>query len=69
MNKYKYAELHGKIISRYGTIAAFAKALEINKNSVANKLSGRTPWKEREIAKSCELLSINPAEIATYFLL
>ena len=69
MNKYKYAELHGKIISRYGTLAAFADALEINKNSVSNKLSGRTPWKEREISKSCELLSISPVDVAFYFLL
>ena len=69
MNKYKYSELHGKIISRYGTLAAFADALEINKNSVSNKLSGRTPWKEREISKTCELLMIAPVDVAYYFLI
>jgi hypothetical protein len=69
MNKYKYSELHGKIIGTYGTLANFAKALEINKNSVTNKLTGRTPWKEPEITKICTLLSIPPSDVAIYFLL
>ena len=34
MNKYKYSELHGKIIATYGTLASFAEAIFTNATAV-----------------------------------
>ena len=69
MNKYKYNELHGKIIAKFGTLGAYANALKIHPNSVTNKLTGDTPWKEREISKTRELLGFSESETTLYFLL
>ena len=69
MNKYKYAELHGKIIAKFGTLTAYAKEMNLNANSVTNKLMGRTPWKQKEITETSKALNFNAEETALYFLL
>ena len=69
MNKYKYNELHGKIIAKFGTLGPFADALEISYCSVLNKLVGRTPWKTKEIKKISELLNFTAEDTSLYFLM
>jgi len=63
----KYPKVNGKIAEVYGTRTRYAVALGISINSLCNKLNGKTPWKEREIAKSCELLNIPKEDIGIYF--
>lgn len=67
MNKYQYAELHGKIVARYGTLREYAEALGISTNSLAYKLNGKSPWKYREIVAARELLALTEEEINKYF--
>ena len=69
MNKYKYNELHGKIIAKFGTLGEYAKCINISSLSVANKLTGKTPWKQIEIQKTAELLNFSAEDTAFYFLL
>lgn len=69
MNKYKYKELHGKIVAKYGTLKNFANAIKISQNSVTNKLCGKTPWKEKEIVACSILFNFTKEETAIFFLL
>ncbi len=64
---YDYSKLTGKIIEVFGTRDAFAKALGVTKESVSLKLKGKTPWKQIEIDKTCELLDIDKSDICIYF--
>lgn len=65
----RYPKVDGKITELFGTRTRYAHALGISINSLSNKLNGKTPWKEREITTSCELLNIPKEEIGIYFLL
>ncbi len=62
------SKLIGKIIEVYGTREAFYKAmLPITRNTMIKKLKHNSGWKQREILKMCELLSIPIQEIGDYF--
>ena len=63
----RYPKVDGKITELYGTRTKYASVLGISTNSLCNKLNGKTPWKEREIASSCKLLNIPKEEISIYF--
>lgn len=65
--KYDYSKLTGKIIEKFGTRDKFASALMISRDSVSLKLNGKTPWKQEEIDKTCELLDIDKSDIGIYF--
>lgn len=67
--KCKYPKLDGKITEMYGTRKNFAKALGVSENSIGNKMQGKTPWKQREIERSCALLEISIADVGIYFLM
>ena len=64
---YLYAKLSGKIVEKYATMKAFAKAVGICENSMSSKLRGIYPWKPVEIEKICKLLDISDNEIKIYF--
>lgn len=65
--RYDYSKLTGKIIEVFGTRDAFAIALGITKESVTLKLKGKTPWKQVEIDKTCDLLNLGKGDIGLYF--
>jgi len=64
---YNYSKLIGRIIERYGSQSAFSRAVCLSERALSLKLNGKLGWKQQEIAKCCELLFIDPSEIATYF--
>lgn len=64
---YDYRELRGKIISKYGKIEAFAKAMKMSFKSMSLKLNGKSPWKQNEIITACELLEIPLTKMHIYF--
>ena len=64
---YDYSKLKGKVIEKFGTREKFASALNISKDSGSLKFNGKTPWKQEEIEKSCDLLGIDKSEIGLYF--
>lgn len=64
---FNYSALIGRVIEKYGTRYAFAHALGLSERSLSLKLNGKVSWKDKEIAKACELLSIPREEIQVYF--
>ena len=64
---YDYSKLEGKIIEKFGTRENFAKALGITAKSISDKLNNKTIWKQPEISKAKDLLSISGTETDSYF--
>ncbi|HFI0332304.1 TPA: DUF739 family protein [Streptococcus suis] len=64
---YDYSKLEGKIIEKFGTRESFAKALGITTKSISDKLNNKTIWKQPEISKAKDLLSISGSETDSYF--
>ena len=65
---YDYSKLEGKIIEKFGTRERFAKALGITTKTISEKLNNKTIWKQPEISKAMELLSISGEDIESYFI-
>ena len=64
---YDYSKLEGKIIEKFGTRESFAKASGITPKSIYDKLNNKTIWKQPEISKAMDLLSISGEDIELYF--
>ena len=66
-NTVKYAKLRGKIVEKFRTQSAFAKAMNINVTTLNAKLNGKSQWTADEIATACMLLDIPLSETHEYF--
>lgn len=64
---YDYSKLEGKIVEKFGTRESFAKAMGITSKSISDKLNNKTIWKQPEISKAKDLLSISGTETDAYF--
>lgn len=64
----KYPKLHGRIVEKCGTIKTFAIKLGMTPTTIGAKLKGRSPWKDKEINATCEILEIPREQISLYFL-
>ena len=64
---FEYSKLKGKIVEKFGTQGAFAKALGLSQRSLSFKLQGKVFFRQDEIDKSINLLGIEPADINKYF--
>ncbi len=64
---YNYAKLLGRIVEVVGTQSNFASRMGISERSISLKLNGKVGWKQSEIAKACQVLSIDAQEISSYF--
>lgn len=67
--KYNYNKLRGRIVEKFGTIKAFAKAYGISHVSMSAKLNGRIAISLDDIEKMSapELLDIQPCDYYEYF--
>ena len=63
----KYRKLRGKIKEVFGTLKAFAEAMDMDTASISMRLSDRIAWKREEIEKSCKVLHIPIEEVYLYF--
>lgn len=63
----KYAKLRGKIVEKYRTQFAFAKAMEMNVATLNGKLNGKSQWAADEITRACTILEIPMTEVHEYF--
>lgn len=61
------SKLRGRIIEKYRTLGAFAKAMEWAPATVGNKLNGKRYWDQEEIVRACYFLDLAPEEIPHYF--
>lgn len=66
---FDYSELRGRIIAKFGSIKAFAKAYGISNVTMSNKLNGKIAISMDDIVKMSapELLDIPPIEYHIYF--
>lgn len=65
--QYNYSRLLGRIVEKVGTQGRFADAIGLSERTISLKLNGRIDWKQGEIAKACDILEIEPADIPAYF--
>lgn len=64
---YRYDELIGRIISKYGSRKAFAKEMRFSAESLSMKLNGKRYFDQQEISRACELLDIPDEDVGKYF--
>lgn len=64
---YDYSKLRGRIIEKFGSMSAFAKALGISKVTVSLKLNNGLGFTRENIIKWADLLDIPEEEYALYF--
>ena len=64
---FDYSKLKGKIIEKFGSQTAFAKALGVSDATMTSKLTGKTYFSQDEIMKSLEFLDIEPGLTTDYF--
>lgn len=62
-----YRKLRGRIVEKFGTIRAFADALELSRVAVSNKLNGRSYFNQADMVKWGDLLEISADEFGEYF--
>lgn len=64
---YDYNKLRGKIIEKYGSSSAFAKAFPMSERTLSLKLTSKRSWTQNQIMRACELLDITQCEVCDYF--
>lgn len=64
---YNYSKLLGRIVEKVGTQGKFATEIGLSERSVSLKLNGKIGWKQEEIEKACNILDLQPKDIAQYF--
>lgn len=64
---FTYDKLRGRIVEKFGSQDAFAKALGVSKQSVSKKMNGKTMFDQRDILDWSQLLDINLDEISAFY--
>lgn len=67
--EFDFSALRGRIIEKYGTFAAFADAINMNRASLSQRIMNDVNFKPDEIILICspEILNIQSTEIGRYF--
>ena len=66
MKQKPFAELRGLIVAKFGTHAAFAKAMNWSDSTCSAKLNDKVEWTGPEIGRACTLLGIPMTEAHAY---
>jgi len=64
---FNYSKLKGRIVEKFGTQGKFAEALGVNQMTVSRKLNGENAFTRKDMLIWAELLSIDRADIGSYF--
>lgn len=62
-----YRKLLGRITEKLGTQARFAREMSLSERTVSLKLNGKIPFRQSEILRAAQVLSIGNEEISDYF--
>lgn len=62
-----YAKLRGRIREIFGTVEAFANAMDKDVSTISLKLNNKAAWKREDIEKACEVLRIPIEDVYLYF--
>lgn len=66
--EFDYSALRGRIVEHFGSMAAFASAINISRSSVSQKINNKIDWKQTEIEKARVALKISVPDVPKYFL-
>ena len=64
---FNYSKLKGKIVEKFGTQAAFAKALGVSQRTLSLKMQSKIYFRQDEINKAMYLLGIPLDDAREYF--
>lgn len=64
---FDYSKLVGRIVEKFKTQNAFARAMKLSANTWSNKINGRIDFKSSEIYQAIKLLGLTVADIPEYF--
>lgn len=64
---YDYSKLNGRIVEKYKTRQTFAGEMGWSSETMSKKLNNKVPWKQSDIEKAVDYLSIDKDDIGTYF--
>jgi hypothetical protein len=64
---FDYSILSGKIVEKYRTRSAFAKAMGISERTLSVKLNNKIGFRQCEMSRACELLDISESAIPAVF--
>lgn len=64
---FNYSKLKGKIVEKFGTQAAFAKALGVSQRTLSLKMQSKIYFRQDEINKAMHLLGIPLDDTREYF--
>jgi hypothetical protein len=62
-----YSTLVGRIIEKFGSRTAFAKAMGWKMEALSRRLNNKTKFQTDDYIRMCELLDIPPKEMHVYF--
>lgn len=65
--EFDYSKLIGRIIEKLGTRRMYGELLGVSHTTLYDKLGNRTPFTQKEIFKSAEILEIPHEQITQYF--
>lgn len=64
---FNYNKLRGRIIEKYGTLAAFAEVLGVYKQDLSRKMKGHTRFTQDDVVRWRKLLDIPQEDIGVFF--
>lgn len=64
---FDYSKLVGRIVEKFKTQNAFARAMKLSANTWSNKINGRIDFKSSEIYQAIKLLGLTVSDIPEYF--
>lgn len=64
---FDYSKLRGRIVEKYGTLEAFASAMNLSNHTISKYINNKIPWKQTNIEAAVRALDIPPEEISSYF--
>lgn len=64
---FNYSKLKGRIVEKFGTQSAFAKALGVSQRTLSLKMQNKIYFRQDEINKAMHLLEIPLDDAREYF--
>ena len=62
-----FPKIRGRIVEKYGTQAAFAKAIGKSEVTVINKMNGKASFTDKDIVDWSNALEIDKDNVGEYF--
>ena len=64
---FDYSKLKGRIVEKCGTSGKFAELMGLSERTMSLKLNNKVVFRQNEIVKAVDILSLSDDEITRYF--